>query len=76
MFVNKAYGNYDQKMQLDKRWRFKQDKDHEWVSLYFVKLHASIQYWKIDGKDIADTSKLVKEFVRCSLLWRSSNSHA
>ena len=29
----------------------------------------------MDGKDIADTSKLVKEFVRCSLVWGSSNSH-
>ena len=29
----------------------------------------------MDGKDIADTSKLVKEFVHCSLVWGSSNSH-
>ena len=30
----------------------------------------------MDGKDIADTSKLVKEFVRCSLVWGGSNSYA
>ena len=28
--------------------------------LYFVRLHTSVQCWKMDGKDIADTSKLVK----------------
>ena len=27
----------------------------------------------MDGKDIADTSKLVKEFVRCFLLWDDSS---
>ncbi len=30
----------------------------------------------MDGKDIADTSKLVKEFVRCSLVWGGSSSDA
>ncbi len=76
VFLNKACKNYDQKTQLDKRLRFRQDRDHEWVSLYFVQLHAFIQYSKIDGKDIANTSKLVKEFVRCSLVWDSSSSNA
>ena len=28
MFVNEPYGNYDQKMQLDKCLRFRQDRDH------------------------------------------------
>ena len=28
VFVNKACSNYDQKMQLDKRLRFRQDKDY------------------------------------------------
>ncbi len=69
VFVNKACRDYDQKTQLDKRLRFRRDKDLEWVSSYFVKFHASIQCWKMDGKDIADTSKLVKECVRCSFLW-------
>ncbi len=74
VFVNEARRDYDQKMHLDKRLRFRQDRDHEWVSSYFVKLHISIQCWKMDGKDIADTSKLVKEFVRCSLVWGGSSS--
>ncbi len=34
----------------------------------FIKLHTSIQCWKMDGKDIVDMSKLVKKFVRCSLM--------
>ncbi len=46
------------------------------MSSYFVKLHTSIQYWKMDGKNIADTSKLVKEFVRCSFIWGGSSSDA
>ena len=68
MFVNKAHGNYNQKIQLDKRLRFRRDKNHGWVSSYFVKLHTSVQCWKMDEKDIADMSKLVKEFVRCSFV--------
>ena len=31
--------------------------------MYFVKLHTSIQYWKLDRKDIKDILKLVKEFI-------------
>ena len=29
----------------------------------------------MDRKDIADTSKLVKEFVRCSLVWDGLSSY-
>ena len=36
---------------------------------YFIKLYASVQYWKMDEKDIADTSKLVKEFIHYFLVW-------
>ena len=43
VFVNKAHGNYNQKIQLDKRLRFRQDKDYEWVVSYFVKLYTSVQ---------------------------------
>ena len=68
LFVNKARGNYDQKIQLDKRLRFRQDRDHEWVSSYFVKLHAFVQCGKMDRKDIADMFKLVKEFIHYSLV--------
>ena len=42
---------------------FRQDRDHKWVSSYFVKLYTSVQYGKIDRKDIADTSKFVKKYV-------------
>ena len=50
MFVNEARGNYDQKIQLNKRLRFRRDRDHKWVFSYFVKLYTSVQCWKIDGK--------------------------
>lgn len=50
-------------MQLDKRLRFKRDKDYKWMSSFFIKLYISIQYLKIDRKDIANTLKLSKEFI-------------
>ncbi len=37
--------------------------DSEWASSLFVQLHGSIYCWKIDGKDIAESTKLVKELV-------------
>ena len=43
VFVNETRGNYDQKIQLDKCLRFRRDKNHEWVSSYFVKLHLYVQ---------------------------------
>ena len=76
MFVNKACGNYNQKIQLDKHLRFRQDRHHKWVSSYFVKLHASVQWWKIDRKDIADISKLIKKFVHYSLVWGGSRGYS
>ena len=49
--------------------KIRRDIDPRWVSSLFVQLHGSIHCWKIDGKDIADVTKLVKELVRCSLVW-------
>ena len=48
--------------------KIRRDIDPGWVSSLFVQLHGSIHYWKIDGKDIADATKLVKELVRCLLV--------
>ncbi len=76
IFVNKAYIDYKQKIQLDKCLRFRRDKNHKWGFLLFIKLYISIQYWKIDRKDIANTSKLVKEFLHCSLEWSGLSSNA
>ncbi len=42
----------------------RQNIDPGWVSSFFVQLHGSIQYWKIDGKDILDAINLVKEYVQ------------
>ncbi len=39
------------------------------MSSFFVQLHRSIQCWKMDGKDISDDTKLVKEPVQCLLEW-------
>ena len=43
MFVNKVHGNYNQMIQLDKRLRFRRDKDNKWVSSYFIKFYISVQ---------------------------------
>ena len=48
--------------------KIRQDIDLGWASSLFVQLHRSIHYWKIDGKDIADATKLVNKLVRCSLV--------
>lgn len=40
-----------------------------------LKLHASVQYWKINKNDIADTFKLVKRFIYDSLIWDGSSSY-
>ena len=42
MFVNKTYGDYDKKIQLDIYLKFRRDKDYKWVFLYFVKLYVSV----------------------------------
>ncbi len=41
--------------------------DSEWASSLFIQLYRSINYWKIDDKDIANATKLIKELVQCSL---------
>ncbi len=46
------------------------------MSSLFIKLYASVQYWKMNGKDILDTLKLVKELVRCSFVWGGSSNDA
>ena len=40
--MNKACVDYNQKMQLDKYLRFKQDRDYKWVFSLFIKLHISV----------------------------------
>ena len=56
----KVYDNQE----IDQNISVRQDIDPEWVSSFFVQLHVSIQCWKIDGKDISDVAKLVKEPVQ------------
>ena len=49
--------------------KIRRDIDPGWVSSLFDQLHGSIYCLKMDGKDIADATKLVKELVRCLLVW-------
>ena len=43
--------------------------DSKWASSIFVQLYGSIHYWKIDDKNIADDTKLVKKLVQYLLEW-------
>ena len=54
--------------------KIRRDIDPGWASALFVQLHGSIYCWKIDGKDIADATKLVNELLRSSLVW-GTNGH-
>ena len=51
--------------------KIRRNIDPRWISSLFVQLHGSIYCWKIDEKDIADATKLVKELVRYLLVWRT-----
>ncbi len=71
-FVRHLRRVYDNK-EVGQNISVRRDIDPEWVLFFFiVQLHRSIQYWKMDGKDISDATKLVKEHVRCSLEWGTS----
>ena len=39
------------------------DIDSEQALSFFPQLYGSLHYWKMDGKNILDTTKLVKEMV-------------
>ena len=51
----------------------RRDMDPKWMSSFFVQLQGSIQSWKIDGKDISDAARLVKEHVQCLLKWGTTS---
>ncbi len=65
-FVRYSRRVYDNK-KVGQNISVRRDINPEWVSSFFVQLHGSIQYWKLDGKDISDATKLVKEHVQCLL---------
>ncbi len=65
-FVRYSQKVYDNK-EVGQNMSVRQDIDPEWVSSFFVQLYGSIQYWKMDRKDISDVIKLVKEHVQCLL---------
>ena len=54
--------------EVTEKMKIRRDIDLGWISSLFIQLHESIHCWKMDGKDIADATKLVKELVRCLLV--------
>ncbi len=44
--------------------KVKQNIDPEWGTSFFIQLYESIQCWKIDGKNLANAAKLVKEHIQ------------
>lgn len=73
--MNNACANYNKKIQLDKCFKFGQDKDHEYKPSYLIELPVFISYWKINRKDIVNMSKLIKELVHYFFVKNSSNSY-
>lgn len=67
-FVKESKKAYDGE-EVTKNTRFRLDVKPEWVLSLFVQLHGSIDGLKMDSKNITDTTKLVKELVRCFLVW-------
>ncbi len=61
-FVRHSRSVYDNE-EVGQNMSVRRDTDPEWVSSFFVQLHGFIQCWKMDGKDISDATKLVKEHV-------------
>ena len=67
-FVKHSRKTHDNE-EVTENMKIRRDIDPGWASSLFVQLHGSIHCWKMDGKDIADATKLVNELVRCSLVW-------
>ncbi len=54
--------------EVTKNMKIKRDIDPRWALSILVQLHGSIYYWKMDGKNIADATKLVNKLVQYSLV--------
>ena len=67
-----AFVKYSRKMnnneEVTENMKIRQDIDPGWGSSLFIQLYGSIYYWKMDRKDIADATKLIKELMRCLLI--------
>ena len=70
-FVKHSQKTHDNEEVTD-NMKIKRDIDPGWASSLFFQLHGSIHYWKMDGKDIANVTKLVNKLVWCSLVWRTN----
>ena len=67
-FVKHSQKTHDNE-EITENMKIRRDIDPRWASSLFDQLHGSIHYWKMDGKDIADTTKLVNKLVQCLLIW-------
>ena len=48
--------------------KIRRDINLGWLLSLFVQLYGSIHYWIMDGKNIANATKLVKGLVRCLIV--------
>ena len=68
VFVKHSRRTHDNE-EVTKNMIIRREIDSEWALSLFVQLHKSIHYQKMNGKNIADATKLVNELVQCSLEW-------
>lgn len=50
----------------------RREPDPSWVRDYPLKIHPSLECFKVDGKDVSDPTRRVPERIRCQPDWRSS----
>ena len=65
IFVKHSWKMHDNE-KVTENMKIRRDIDPRWALSLFVQLYESIYYWKMDGKDITDATKLVNKLVRCS----------
>ena len=70
-FVRYLYKMYNNE-KVTKNRKVRQDMDSEQVSHSFVQLYESIQYQKMESKDISDVTKLVKKHAQYLMIWGTS----
>ena len=72
MFVKHSRKTHNNE-EVTENMKIRRDIDSGWASSLFVQLHKSIHCWKMDGKNIADATKLVNKLVWCLLVWGTNS---
>ncbi len=44
--------------------------DFFWINDYFVSVHASIECWRHEDKDLTDSEKLTLKWIQCASAWQ------